>query len=52
MERKSTYVFKKGVGETWRCIIDNSYGVELLELFEESHPGDVVKSKNVQVGCV
>lgn len=35
MERKSTYVFKKDSDGMWRCIIDNSYGVELLELSEE-----------------
>ncbi|MFE4426521.1 YybH family protein [Peribacillus butanolivorans] len=31
MERMATYVFKKDSTGTWRCIIDNSYGAELLE---------------------
>jgi uncharacterized protein (TIGR02246 family) len=31
MERIATYVFKKDSKGTWRCIIDNSYGAELLE---------------------
>lgn len=31
MERISTYVFKKDSNGTWRCVIDNSYGAELLE---------------------
>jgi uncharacterized protein (TIGR02246 family) len=31
MERVSTYVFKKDHEGIWRCIIDNSYGAELLE---------------------
>lgn len=31
MDRNATYVFKKGVDQQWRCIIDNSYGVELLD---------------------
>jgi ketosteroid isomerase-like protein len=35
MERNATYVFKKDLDETWRCVIDNSYGVELLELSVE-----------------
>lgn len=30
MERKATYVFRKDDGGTWRCLIDNSYGTELL----------------------
>ena len=29
-ERKATYVFKK-YDSSWRCVIDNSYGHELLE---------------------
>lgn len=31
MERKATYVFKKDFNKIWRCVIDNSYGVDLLE---------------------
>ena len=31
MERNATYVFKKDSNGTWRCVVDNSYGVELLE---------------------
>ncbi|MFB9762573.1 YybH family protein [Ectobacillus funiculus] len=31
MERTATYVFKKEVDGTWRCVIDNSYGAELLQ---------------------
>jgi uncharacterized protein (TIGR02246 family) len=31
MERTATYVFKKDAKGIWRCIIDNSYGAELLE---------------------
>ncbi|MFC1536455.1 YybH family protein [Pseudomonadota bacterium] len=31
LERKATYVFKKDANNLWRCIIDNSYGHELLE---------------------
>jgi uncharacterized protein (TIGR02246 family) len=31
IERIATYVFKKDSKGTWRCIIDNSYGAELLE---------------------
>lgn len=31
MERIATYVFKKGTDGIWRCIIDNSYGAELLQ---------------------
>lgn len=30
MERKSTYVFKKGPKGEWLCAIDNSYGTELI----------------------
>src|SRR5512139_340877 len=29
MERKPTYVFKKSADGKWRCLIDNSYGVDL-----------------------
>lgn len=35
MERNATYVFRKDSDGMWRCVIDNSYGVELLELSEE-----------------
>ncbi|WP_028402191.1 YybH family protein [Ectobacillus panaciterrae] len=31
MERIATYVFKKESDGVWRCIVDNSYGAELLE---------------------
>ena len=31
LERKATYVFKKEANNLWRCIIDNSYGHDLLE---------------------
>ncbi|HWR43387.1 SgcJ/EcaC family oxidoreductase [Sporomusa sp.] len=31
MERNATYVFKKDLDKKWRCVIDNSYGIELLE---------------------
>jgi ketosteroid isomerase-like protein len=30
MERIATYVFRKEAG-AWRCVVDNSYGAELLE---------------------
>lgn len=30
IERNATYVFKKDVSGEWRCMIDNSYGHELL----------------------
>lgn len=30
-ERKATYVFKKNESNDWVCIIDNSYGHDLLE---------------------
>jgi uncharacterized protein (TIGR02246 family) len=30
MERYANYVFKKFIDGTWRCVIDNSYGAELL----------------------
>lgn len=29
-ERKATYVFKKDATGDWRCVIDNSYGHDLL----------------------
>jgi uncharacterized protein (TIGR02246 family) len=28
--RKPTYVFKKDAAGKWKCVIDNSYGVELV----------------------
>lgn len=28
--RNATYVFKRGAGGQWRCIVDNSYGASLL----------------------
>ena len=31
IERKATYVFKKGTGDRWLCAIDNSYGHEVLD---------------------
>ncbi|MEC0301089.1 YybH family protein [Peribacillus frigoritolerans] len=31
MERTATYVFKKDSTGTWRCIIDNSYGTEIIK---------------------
>ncbi|MFF2855561.1 YybH family protein [Peribacillus sp. NPDC058002] len=31
MERTATYVFKRDSTGTWRCIIDNSYGAEIIE---------------------
>ena len=31
VERKATYVFKKNINNVWFCIIDNSYGHDLLE---------------------
>ncbi len=30
MERKATYVFKKDSEGSWQCVIDNSYGTDLL----------------------
>ncbi|TCV87419.1 AAA family ATPase [Sulfurirhabdus autotrophica] len=30
MERNATYIFKKNRNGEWKCIIDNSYGTELL----------------------
>ncbi|CQR72141.1 SnoaL-like domain protein [Sporomusa ovata DSM 2662] len=32
MDRNATYVFKREEDKHWRCIIDNSYGVELLDV--------------------
>ncbi|MDD4913085.1 MAG: AAA family ATPase [Sideroxydans sp.] len=32
MERYATYIFKKDLNDEWKCIIDNSYGTELLTL--------------------
>lgn len=29
MERKPTYIFRKSEDGKWRCLIDNSYGVDL-----------------------
>lgn len=29
MERKPTYVFRKSSDGKWRCLVDNSYGVDL-----------------------
>lgn len=29
MERKPTYIFRKSQDGKWRCLIDNSYGVDL-----------------------
>lgn len=29
LERKPTYIFKQSPDGKWRCLIDNSYGVEL-----------------------
>lgn len=31
MNRVATYVFQKDSTGTWRCVVDNSYGAELLE---------------------
>lgn len=30
VERRATYVFRRAGGAEWRCVIDNSYGTELL----------------------
>ena len=30
-ERKATYVFKKDANDAWICVIDNSYGHDVLE---------------------
>lgn len=32
MERKATYVFKKNAQGEWLCLIDNSYGTDLIGL--------------------
>lgn len=29
MERKPTYIFRKSKDGKWRCLIDNSYGIDL-----------------------
>jgi len=29
--RKATYVFRREADAQWRCLVDNSYGVELLD---------------------
>ncbi len=31
VERKATYVFKQDINGNWLCVIDNSYGHDLLE---------------------
>ena len=31
MERRATYVFRKGSDGTWLCAVDNSYGTDLLK---------------------
>ena len=31
LERRPTYVFVKGADGRWRCAVDNSYGVTLLD---------------------
>lgn len=30
-ERKATYVFKRAPGGRWLCVVDNSYGTDLLQ---------------------
>lgn len=30
MERRATYVFKKNAQGEWLCVIDNSYGTDLI----------------------
>ena len=30
MDRRATYVFKRGAHGGWLCVIDNSYGTELI----------------------
>lgn len=30
MERHATYVFKRDSDDVWRCVVDNSYGTELI----------------------
>ena len=34
VERKATYVFKKHPTEGWQCVIDNSYGHDLIAAAE------------------
>jgi uncharacterized protein (TIGR02246 family) len=29
--RRATYVFRKSAADTWLCVIDNSYGTDLLD---------------------
>jgi uncharacterized protein (TIGR02246 family) len=29
-ERRATYVFRRWIGGVWRCVVDNSYGTDLL----------------------
>jgi len=29
--RRATYVFRKAADDKWRCVIDNSYGTDLLD---------------------
>jgi uncharacterized protein (TIGR02246 family) len=31
MTRRATYVFRKSTDDKWFCVIDNSYGTDLLE---------------------
>jgi uncharacterized protein (TIGR02246 family) len=31
VERRATYVFRKDAGGVWRCVVDNSYGTDLLQ---------------------
>lgn len=30
MDRRATYVFRKGADGRWRCAVDNSYGTDVL----------------------
>lgn len=30
VERRATYVFRRGDSGTWQCVVDNSYGTDLL----------------------
>jgi len=34
--RKATYVFRRDAGGRWRCVIDNSYGTDLLGMPAEA----------------
>ena len=34
--RRATYVFRKDADGAWRCLIDNSYGTDLLDVPETS----------------